>query len=95
MAEEDKLFVDPALLRQFSEKLRYTSDDFEQQMFSIENALGRLGRSWKDDEFNEFARELKKTSAGVKELVEEARKVNQTIMRDIERAETYQKQKLR
>lgn len=95
MTDEDKVFVDPTLLRQFSDKFRYTSDDFEQQILNIENALARLGRSWKDDEFSEFDREFKKASAGVKELVQESRKVNQAIIGDIERAEVYQKQKLR
>ncbi|HSW29030.1 MAG TPA: WXG100 family type VII secretion target [Longimicrobiales bacterium] len=80
-------FVDPDRLRLFSEVLVAYSGHTGDCMGRLQAQLQRLGASWRDQEYDRFAQEFRKTKAQLATLQEEIDKIVPILKSDAERAD--------
>lgn len=86
--------VDPRMLREFAGKLKRFAAVIENHTTLLGSGLGRLSETWKDQEFEQFAREFKSSQRYLSKFVEETKKTAPLLERDAERIEDYQRTKL-
>ncbi len=85
--------VDPRSLREFAGKLKRFAATIEDHSARLGSSLGRVGESWRDHEFEDFAREFKSSQQHLKRFVEETKKTAPLLDRDAEMIEDYQRTK--
>ena len=83
--------IDPVEARAFSEELRAAIQYYSRVIDRVEAHVGRLGRTWQDAQFEEFAEEVKTLKRGLGEYIEASRDADQWLQRLAEEAENYQR----
>lgn len=84
-------YVDPQKVRHFADDLQAVLNDYRRAMEMLEGQLGRLSASWRDDQFDTFAREVRTTRRILLEFVDEGMKARLVMLDDAELAEAAQK----
>jgi uncharacterized protein YukE len=51
---ESEIYVDPDRLLLIAEELSRFSNEVKAELMQLDNELGRLGRSWQDEEYTRF-----------------------------------------
>lgn len=87
----EQVHVDPVKLRQFAEELGRTLGTYKQALEHLEARLGRLGSTWRDQEFEAFAKEMRNTKRVLADFITEGEAARANLLRDAERAEDYQR----
>ncbi len=64
--------LDPQKLRDFGNDLQSTVNFYKDVLGKIEGGIGRLGNSWRDQQYGEFAQEVKTLRQGLAVYIEEA-----------------------
>jgi len=86
----NNVYTNPAELRRFADDLTRTLNEYQQSMRHLDSHLCRLARTWRDDEFELFYREVKATQVMIQGFIEEGRAARRELLIDAERAEAYQ-----
>jgi uncharacterized protein YukE len=76
-------------LRDFASKLDGFSGTVEEHLTRLRAAMSRLGNSWRDQEFEEFAQEFAVTQERLKRFVAETKKTTPLLRRDAEALDEY------
>ena len=88
---EPNVRVDGKRLREFAGLLASTTNDFRRCAEMLDGSLSRLGSSWRDQQFLDFANEVKHVRSVIEEFANEATTAQREIVGDAERAETYER----
>lgn len=65
--------VDPERIKNLALELRLCANSLQTDLFLMEESLGRLGKTWKDDESVEFRNKFRMILAKLKLLVDTIR----------------------
>jgi uncharacterized protein YukE len=84
-------YVDPEKLRGFAGDLQSILGDYHRAMEMLERQLARLSATWRDDQFDTFAREVRTTRVILHEFIEEGTKARLVMLEDASLAEAAQK----
>ena len=88
------VYVDPEKLREFARVLKDFSQYAETSFANLNGQLGRLGSSWRDQEFEKFAAHVRKTQGRLKTFATETAKTIPALEQDAEIIEEYRKTQL-
>lgn len=80
---------DPERLRAFASKLKGFGNEVDQHLNRLRAATSRLGHTWRDQEFEEFANEFSRTQERVKQFVEETKRITPFLKRDADALDEY------
>jgi uncharacterized protein YukE len=83
--------VDPHKLEQFAQSLAGHIRWYQDAMARSESWLNHLGRTWRDQEFEEFKLEFDRARYAVLAFVSEAENTRKIIQGDADRAREYQR----
>jgi len=83
--------LDPVKLRTFADTLSTTVTFYRRSLEILESRLARLGSTWQDEQFREFAREVRTTRVIIEEFVKEALDARSKLLEDAAAAEAFQK----
>lgn len=83
---------DPERLRAVVKDMIQLSGDLSAQMETLEYSLTALGRSWQDDQFQDFRQLVHRTVQPIKALYEELKGRRTQMESDIDALQAYQKQ---
>jgi len=86
--------VDPEKLRSFALQLKHFAAAVENGVGGLRNGMGRLRETWKDQEYETFARQFVSTQELLKRLVQEIRKTAPLLERDAAAIEEYLRYRL-
>ena len=86
--------VDPKQLKLFADELASTAADYRKCIEALDSSLSRLGSGWRDQQFETFSAEVKKTRHVLERFVQEAAVARRVLLEDAERAEAYQRHTL-
>jgi uncharacterized protein YukE len=76
-------------LRAFASQLNAFGGTVDEHMNRLRAAIGRLGNSWRDQEFEEFVNEFFATQERVKRFVEETKRTTPLLKRDADALDEY------
>ncbi len=83
--------IDPAEARDFIADLGGTIDFYRKVVDRLEANVGRLGKTWQDRQFADFAQEVKTLRQGLTTYVEQAASARTSLDRLATHAEEYHK----
>ena len=86
-----ELHVHSQRLKAFATSLEQTISFYSKSIEQLENAMGRLGRSWLDDEFKTFTNSVRKTRLELETYITEARRAKAVIVEQAQAAEAYER----
>ena len=86
---ESEIFASPERIKLLAENLVMTANSLRAEIRQTEDALRRLGSTWRDQEFNKFKRVFDRLSLKIDELESEIRKRNPELREDAERLTAY------
>lgn len=87
----DFMHVDPARQRLFIENMNRHVYEIEKVIEIFESRMRALGRDWRDQEFDQFVQQAKRTMTVLKEFVAEGRKISQQLAHSADLGEQYQR----
>ncbi len=87
----DGAYVDPQKLRDFALSLKILAGFVEERVRELDGRLGRLGQSWRDQEFQKFRDQMRAARRRLSMFAEETKKVAPMLERDAQAAEAYQR----
>lgn len=76
-------------LRGFASQLDNFSGVVEEHLTRLRAAMGRLGHSWRDQEFEEFAHEFSVTQERLKRFIAETKRTTPLLRRDADALDEY------
>ena len=82
---------DPERLRDFVGRLNRFAAMSDEQLDRLRSALGHLGESWQDQEFDRFVEAFVKAQFGLKSFIDEIKKVTPVLEADAANLEAYQR----
>jgi uncharacterized protein YukE len=86
-----QVYVDPHKLRGFARELSEFARLVDDQMNGLRGHLGRLGETWRDQEFEAFTHQFSSAQHHLKKFSEETRRTAPLLERDATEAEEYLK----
>lgn len=86
-----QIYTDPEKLRQFSGDLERFAEIAHSHMEATKGRLGRLGDTWRDQEYEKFSHVFADAQKLLRKFVEETRRIAPLLQRDAEALEEYQK----
>jgi uncharacterized protein YukE len=92
---EGSVHLDPKEVREFAQQLRGASRYYETVIDRLEANLGRLGKSWRDQQFGEFVDEVATLKTGLRKYIREAEAASAHLGELAEAAEHYARVHLR
>lgn len=84
-----QVYVDPHKLRNFSKELSEFASVVDDQMSGLKSFLGRLGETWRDQEFEAFVNQFSSVQQHLKKFAEETRRTAPLLQRDADRIEEF------
>ena len=84
-----QIYNDPDKLRAFAFQLERFSNGVDEHLTRLGAAMSRLGNTWQDEGFAEFAHAFSKTRGSVSKFVQEANKVLPMLKQDADTLEEY------
>jgi hypothetical protein len=82
-------YVDPEELRAFAGKLKSFAEFVDGQANSITTDLGRLGETWRDQEYEDFVKYFNRTKQLLRKFTDEAKRAVPLLERDANLAEEF------
>lgn len=83
--------IDPVEARAFSEELRAAIKYYSRVIERLEANVGRLGRTWQDAQFDEFAEEVKTLKRGLDGYIKASEEADKWLQHLADDAEHYQR----
>lgn len=80
---------DPQKLRDFCEQLNSHAHYWQSSIGQLGNFMGRLGYSWQDEQFQEFAKEVTQLKTSLDQFAEETQTTIAELHQDAEKLEEY------
>lgn len=84
-----QVYVDPEELRAFASKLKSFAEFVDGQANSITTDLGRLGETWRDQEYEDFVKYFNRTKQLLRKFTDEAKRTVPLLERDANLAEEF------
>ena len=84
-----KIKQDPQKLRDFCDQLAGHVGYWQTSVVNLERHVTHLGRSWRDDQFDQFAREVMTLRGSLDKFAADTRQVTAELRQDAERLEAY------
>jgi hypothetical protein len=84
-----QVYVDPQQLRAFASKLKSFAEFVDGQANSITTDLGRLGETWRDQEYDDFIEYFNRAKQMLRKFTEETNRTVPLLERDADLAEEY------
>ena len=81
---------DPQKLRDFCDQLTGHASYWQSAITNLDAYMARLGHSWRDEQFNEFAKEVTKLKSSLDEFAKTTHTTVSELRKDAERLEQYQ-----
>ena len=88
------IYSDPERLRAVVKDMMQLSRDLTSQMETLEHSLTALGRTWEDDQFQDFRQLVHRTMQPIKALYEELKGHRAQMESDIDALQAYQNQQI-
>lgn len=88
--DDNVAHVDPVKLVDFADKLSKTLGNYQKALDVLSARLASLGRSWRDEQYQEFCREVATTRRIIEEFIREGQAARQNLLQDAEKARAYQ-----
>ena len=82
---------DPQKLRDFCNDLSNHASYWQETIGQLENYMVRLGHSWRDEQFNEFGKEVSQLKLSLNKFETATRVAVEELLKDAERLEEYQR----
>lgn len=82
--------IDPVEAREFARDLCGTVSFYATVIDRLDANVGHLGKTWRDDQFDEFAAEVRTLRAGLADYIEAARATEEWLDELATRAEKFQ-----
>jgi uncharacterized protein YukE len=86
---ESAVYLDPAEVDAFAARLSETVDYYGRVVERLEANIGRLGRTWRDQQFEEFQEEVRTLRQGLTSYMDEARAARRTLGQLADAARAY------
>jgi hypothetical protein len=86
---DNNVHVDPARLRAFSEQILQTLGSYRRSLQQLDTTLGRLGRSWRDEQYTQFRAEVINTRQTIEEFINKANVAREHMLDDAKAAQNY------
>jgi uncharacterized protein YukE len=86
---ESQIHADPERIRTLANELRLFTNTLRIDLVSLDEALGHLGSSWKDAEFEKFRNAYRKLSERLKNLASEINKNEPELNADADALANY------
>ncbi len=86
-----QVHADPQKLREFCDELDRCSAGWKNGMQALDLYIQRLGDSWRDDQFEQFAGEVRKLKQCLDTFSSDLEDMKINLSGDIENLETYQR----
>jgi uncharacterized protein YukE len=84
-----QVYVDPNKLRRFSKELAEFAGVVDDQMRGLKSHLGRLGETWRDQEFEAFVNQFSSVQQHLRKFTEETKRTAPLLERDAARIEDF------
>lgn len=81
---------DPQKLRDFCDQLTGHASYWQGAITNLDAYMARLGHSWRDEQFNDFAKEVAKMKSSLDEFAKTTHTTVSELLKDAERLEQYQ-----
>ncbi len=82
--------IDPVEAREFARDLCATASFYATVIDRLDANLGHLGKTWRDDQFDEFAAEVRTLRSGLNDYIESSRITERWLDDLATRAEKFQ-----
>jgi uncharacterized protein YukE len=89
-----EIYSDPEKLRDFAQKLKSFADLVEGTMGDLNSRLGRLGDTWRDQEYDYFVNKFATIKKRLNRFVTETRNTAPLLERDAAALEEYRRVRL-
>jgi len=90
MASPD-IHVDPDRLRAIAEELSMFSNDIRTELTLLNSEIGKLGRSWQDEEYKKFKNAIQPLHRILEQFHEEITRSKPDMLADAEAIRAYQR----
>lgn len=81
---------DPQKLRDFCDQLNGHASYWQSAITNLDAYMASLGNSWRDEQFNEFGKEVAKLKSSLDEFAKTTHTTVSELLGDAERLERYQ-----
>jgi uncharacterized protein YukE len=88
---DSQLHNDPERLRRFALTLNQFAAAADEHLARIKSAVGHLGQTWRDQEFERFVQEFASAQNRLKGFIEETRRVTPALEADARKLDDYLK----
>ena len=86
---DSQIHNDPDRLRAFAVTLNQFASTSDELLDRLKSAIGQLGQTWRDQEFEIFVQQFGKAQLRLKSFIEETRKVTPTLENDASKLDDY------
>lgn len=88
--DDQVAYVDSDRLLDFADKLSRKLSNYQKALDVLSARLSNLGRSWRDEQYQEFCREVVTTKRIIEEFIREGQAARQNLLQDAEKARAYE-----
>jgi uncharacterized protein YukE len=88
---QSDIHVDPERLRAIAEELSKFSNDVKTELAVLDNELGRLGRSWQDEEYTKFKAAIQPLRRILDQFQQEIARSKPDMLADADAIKAYQR----
>lgn len=88
---DSQIHNDPDKLRNFARQLNQFAATADEHLSRLKSAIGHLGQTWRDQEFERFVQQFATAQNRLKGFVEETKKVTPVLEEDAKKLEDYLK----
>jgi len=86
---ESEIHADPERIRSLANELRLFTNTLRTDLMSLDEALGHLGNTWKDAEYDKFRNAYRRLSERLKNLAGEINKNEPQLKADADALAAY------
>jgi uncharacterized protein YukE len=86
---DSQIHNDPERLRAFALTLNQFASTSDELLDRLKSAVGHLGQTWRDQEFETFVQQFAAAQVRLKSFVEETRNVTPTLENDARKLDDY------
>ena len=86
---DSQIHNDPERLRTFALRLKQFASTSDEHLGRLKSAIGHLGQTWQDQEFERFAQQFASAQGRLKSFIEETKKVTPVLEADARKLEEY------
>jgi len=86
---ESEIYADPERIKTLANEIRLFTNSLKADLMSLDEAIGHLGSTWKDAEFDKFRNSYRKLSQRLENIASEINKNEPQLKEDAEALAHY------